>query len=544
MSNFPVIYPNETIFSWLTRAYLLSGYVNTKVFYLSVFNTAKVRIHPYLNNRLNQLSAQSLHTGSELLNHHTLYPLFKTFALKENQENLKSKLLSNEVLAVSTAGITQFNFPLFHGHKYCPSCVKEDIKKYGCGYWHIQHQIPAVCCCYRHGILLKGVEAGDIKLDKKLILPSRNGKSVIAAQIDILFAQFTADTLNHLQNEEALDHYQSLYSQQLNIKNLLSRAGQLRSKKIVAELHEYCQSLTTLNSNELSIPDELLSFNFIGRLCCSGDYHGSHPVKHLLFSFWLFDGHPDALFGPNVKAKPCSRKPPKNSYKDSVIIEMLHNGDSYNSIYRQTGRSSCYIKRIASLNKIDCQSNGKKISRVMVRTILMKALLGQHRLSIAQLFDISIGSVEQIISTEPVLVAWRKYLRYQNKKLPYISEITSYVDNNPACMRKDVKANCNAAFFWCFLYEKEWLNSILPKAHKPKRQLCDWRSRDNEAVIKIDSVLKTSVEIISITQLDHLIGGKKWLTSFIDKLPKSKRLIAVLIKSNKLMSKTPEKYFK
>lgn len=64
------------------------------------------------------------------------------------------------------------------------------------------------------------------------------------------------------------------------------------------------------------------------------------------------------------------------------------------------------------------------------------------------------------------------------------------------------------------------------------------------AVEKIDSVLKTSVEIISITQLDHLIGGKKWLTSFIDKLPKSKRLIAVLIKSNKLMSKTPEKYFK
>jgi hypothetical protein len=46
----------------------------------------------------------------------------------------------------------------------------------------------------------------------------------------------------------------------------------------------------------------------------------------------------------------------------------------------------------------------------------MKAILGQHRLLIAEEFDISIGSVEQIISSEPALVAWRKHLRYQNKK--------------------------------------------------------------------------------------------------------------------------------
>lgn len=543
MSSLPVLYPSETIYSWLTRAFLLSGYANPKEFYLRALSTARVRLHPYLNNRINQLAAQSEYKAIQLLYQHTLFPLFHTFALKKNQEKLKEKLLSNEMLAISVAGIIQCNFPVFHGHKYCPLCVAEDIESYGCGYWHIQHQIPAVCSCYKHGALLLSIKSGETNLDRKLILPPKNEKSEASTQIDIIFAQFSAGILHHLQMGESLEHYQSLYSQQLSDKHLLTKAGQLRYKKTLAELHQFFQKVTTYSSNELSIPDELLSFKFIGRLYRTRDHHSSHPLKHLLFSCWLLDGDPDCLFNPRQESETYSNEFSINDGKDDVIIEMLQNGDSYNHIYQQTGRSRCYIKRLASLNKTDCQSNHKKINEIMVRKILMKALLGQHRLSISQLFDISLGSVEQIISSEPALVAWRKYLRYQNKKWPYIAEITSYIKKNPKCMRKDVKEDCNAAFFWCFLHEKEWLNSILPAPLKPIRHnYCNWQERDDKTEKKIAEILLNSASVISITKLDSLVGGKKWLTRFIEKLPNSRKIIAKAIIEKKVISKNLNKY--
>ena len=79
MSNLPTIYPNETIYSWLARAFILSGYVNDQEFYKSIFDVAKVRLHPYLNNRISQLAVRSNLSEEQLINEHTLYPLFNAF---------------------------------------------------------------------------------------------------------------------------------------------------------------------------------------------------------------------------------------------------------------------------------------------------------------------------------------------------------------------------------------------------------------------------------------------------------------------------------
>jgi hypothetical protein len=543
MSNLPTIYPNETIYSWLARAFILSGYVNEQEFYKSIFDVAKVRLHPYLNNRISQLAVRSNLSEEQLINEHTLYPLFNAFVLKENQKNLKSRLLSNEVLAVSTAGITQFNYSIFHGHKYCPICITEDVKKCGVGYWHLEHQIPAVCACYKHNALLYGIQSGETKLDRDLTLPAKASTVIMAHKGDIKLAKFSASLLSILQGDYSEINYQKKYYHQLSNKNLLTSKGQLRSKKIIINLQNFWGDSTPYSKNELSIPDELFTFDFIGRLYRTKDHHASHPLKHLLFMCWLLDNDTNLLFkNPKHKIIPSNSLHPQVG-SDEMIIERLRNGDSYNNIYRQTGRSRCYIKRLACMNSITCISTGKKIDKVMVRRILIKALLGQHRKLIAAEFNISVGSVEQFISSEPTLVAWRKELRYQNKKAPYFEEITSFIKNNPDCYRKDVKAECNAAFFWCFLNEKKWLNRELPLAIKPIRQQCDWAARDNEAVIKINEVLIESIRAISITRLDNLIGGKRWLTRFIHKLPKSKQVIAKSIKNNKLWSQTPEKYF-
>jgi transcriptional regulator of aromatic amino acid metabolism len=47
---------------------------------------------------------------------------------------------------------------------------------------------------------------------------------------------------------------------------------------------------------------------------------------------------------------------------------------------------------------------------------------------------------------------------------------------------------------------------------------------------------------ISVTQLDNIIDGKKWLTRFISKLPKTRQLIFELIISKRIISSAVKKY--
>ncbi len=200
------------------------------------------------------------------------------------------------------------------------------------------------------------------------------------------------------------------------------------------------------------------------------------------------------------------------------------------SISRLTGKSRCFIKALALRLNIPVNLKPKQITQSMKVKIMCLAKKGFHRKVIAARVGLSVGSVEQQISTSPELVQWRKQCRHESKRRRYKDQITRYIKFKPGAIRQQIKASCNAAFFWLYAYEKEWLETYLPTAQKPvAKPRVDWHHRDLILVAKVCSIMQQHQNQLSRTQLDLLLGGHGWLTKYKHKLPKTLRMYRHLI---------------
>ena len=151
---------------------------------------------------------------------------------------------------------------------------------------------------------------------------------------------------------------------------------------------------------------------------------------------------------------------------------------------------------------------------------MLLAKKGFHRKVISERVGISVGSVEQQISTSPDLVKWRKHCRHNSKKRRYKVNIIRYQEYNPSSTRQQIKAACYAAFYWLYKHEPMWLESHLPKAILPKTQpRVDWNNRDLLIADNISKIICANSYKLSRTQLDKQLGNHGWLLKFKNKLP-------------------------
>lgn len=108
-----------------------------------------------------------------------------------------------------------------------------------------------------------------------------------------------------------------------------------------------------------------------------------------------------------------------------------------------------------------------KLKSFVREKIISLAWKGFHRSEIARRFSVSTGSVEMLISTVSGLVEWRKLCKHESKRRRYKCHILKYLQSYPFCIRKDIKRDCNAAFYWLYIHEPEWLESVLPNPAHP-----------------------------------------------------------------------------
>jgi hypothetical protein len=214
---------------------------------------------------------------------------------------------------------------------------------------------------------------------------------------------------------------------------------------------------------------------------------------------------------------------PKSLEVEAVVLKMLVDGFSMNLIHKITEKSQCYIKRIADLNSIEIDSNSQRFPDRKKRAILIKALSGQHRQSIADSFGVSIGYVEQSISGARGLVVWRKYLRRISSIKNAIQEIIIARKKHPNWLRKDIKIHCEKAFFSLYNYNKKLLNKLLPPKTKPVAPGKDWAKEDERICNEILTIKNDHKK--SLSKLDYLVNGHGAILKRLNKLPKTKKLL-------------------
>ena len=189
-------------------------------------------------------------------------------------------------------------------------------------------------------------------------------------------------------------------------------------------------------------------------------------------------------------------------------------------ISRITGKSRCYLKALAMKNNIPIELKPKVITEEIINAVISMANRGFHRNTIASEFQISTGSVEQIISSEKGLVEKRRQFKYQSKRRRYKATILRAIRDNPSAITQEIKNCCYAAFHWLYANERAWLDNTLPVPTKPKvRSKVNWLQRDLELASIIREIKLNSTSVLSCTKLDKMTGGHGWLIRNQSKLP-------------------------
>lgn len=507
----PLPFPDEIIFSRINRHLTLSGM--PKESYLSiVFGNHKAIIHPFLTAGLERLCKLTQESPSEILMKQTLAPLFMHF-LPCYKSTISSTLISckaSKAIRACQLICVREKEPL--SIKFCPECARANVQEFGIPYWHRCHQIPGIGSCSIHRVQLINFPLESRSRLNYNFFPPLNIQSKVCNQISFEFAQYAYGVLAKISHGNK--HFDlNTVKKKLQRLGYVTKKGNYRRKLILKSLFQLSEGL--VHDTRALLPRSVKDYRYISYLL-SGKVT-QHPIKFLLLGFWLSK---QTVY--KKRNDEVSIAPKKIEQIEKQCIALLEKGKSMASISRITGKSRCYIKALALRLNIRINLKPRYITESIKQEVLNLAKRGFHRKAIATLFKISSGSVEQIISSEPSIVANRKLFKYESKRRKYKAIILRFIKYHPSAIRQKIKNNCYAAFHWLYVNEKAWLESIQPPPSKlkPKPKI-DWKKRDRILAMKVRITVNSAKSAISRSQLDEKLGGHGWLIRYQHKLPET-----------------------
>ncbi|WP_155516391.1 TnsD family Tn7-like transposition protein, partial [Vibrio fluvialis] len=495
----PQALPDESFHSRICRHITLCG-ITTEQYLKDVFGDNRASVHPYLNANLGSVCKELNQSAHEVWLNQTLAPLFFHFLPKYRQAISDINVSPNGLIRASQ--ISAFREKERLHIKYCPNCAEEEVSKYGVPYWHCLHQITGVDACPRHGVWLSHIELPERShIDTP---PITSIQPLDCSSMAAKFADYCGGCLDQIRkNERKLSNENRI--ERLKKKGFITNAGQIRRKQICKALFVLSEQILPSDS-ALKLKSEQ-DFSYWSPVL-SGVMN-QPPFKQLILDFYLEQIADDEK--PNHALKVDNT----NSLVEDRCCELLHKGCSMADVSRQIGKSRCYVKGIALKHQIPVNLRPRVITEALKQDVIEMARKGFHRQLIARKHQVSTGSIELIISTTEGLVEWRKLCKHQSMSRRYKAQIKRYLLNQPQAIIQNVKTDCEAAFFWLYTHQKDWLDSCLPAPQEVQHvDRVDWEQRDKDLSKQVAQILSNSNRKLSRTELDRALGGHGWLTSY------------------------------
>ncbi|ENM3769469.1 TniQ family protein [Vibrio cholerae] len=456
----PDALPDELLFSRMIR-YCSVGAVPIPEFLKSVYGDHRASINPILTAGLSSLSSLYCESKNDLLMEQTLAPLFMHY-YPQYKVKLSEAISSTD--NYTAIRLSQLSCVREHAQltlKMCPVCVQEDIRQFGVAYWHRVHQIPAIESCCEHQQQLV-----DVRLPKRLKLAvgypsSFETKSQESSDESFHLAQFSRQVLRQQSKNISIFRPDS-YSDKLSNLGYVTKSGRIRRVKLLSDFYKFVNQLHYLSPNVL--PSSESDFKYITNLLYN--QFSQHIFKYLIFEYWLSKQR-RIRKTPEIISEHSADSPPN---VEQECLALLKQGLSISSISKKIGKSRTYVKSVAYVSGMEGLFEATKIKSSVIECVIALAWKGFHRSEIARHLSVSTGSVEMLISSVTGLVEWRKRCKHESKRRRYKCQILRYRHNNPLRIRKEIRRDCNAAFYWLYHHEPEWLESVLPKPSHPHQQ--------------------------------------------------------------------------
>lgn len=150
---FPRPFPDELIGSVILRACRHFGVSRKKLATMMAEGRGRSYCSMAMSGHLQTIGQAAELEAIDLLWQHTVFPYATAFMSWEETQRLAGTLLATD--AESNAALTQCGTQGNLGQRYCPKCLRDDLRTYGEAYWHRIHNLPFVMLCPLHQIPLK-----------------------------------------------------------------------------------------------------------------------------------------------------------------------------------------------------------------------------------------------------------------------------------------------------------------------------------------------------------------------------------------------------
>ena len=189
VAYFPSLYPDELVYSVLTRAYMHGGYVCVHHAEEEFFVNPKIRIEKeFIKNLKPEIVKLMTREKSleELIEKHTMYPFYGRFISKDRRKSAFRALMEMEGDFSKLFGIPNLPKGEKRYLKFCPLCTKENRKALGEDYWCRYHQMRGINVCYKHGCYLYD---STVSLDSKVSVKLITAEEVVDENREVIFCQ-------------------------------------------------------------------------------------------------------------------------------------------------------------------------------------------------------------------------------------------------------------------------------------------------------------------------------------------------------------------
>lgn len=198
---FPVAYPDELLYSLLSRYHQRSGNARFVFTAEELYQNGKIThpsidfVNAFTDDAMMWLTKEK--PWNVVAEEYTMFPAFIRFLplqrRKEAEEGVRSQNGNWKNI---------MNLPVLKEKRFlrfCPECAKEDREKYGETYWHREHQIPRVRVCPKHRTCLEnssipiGSKTTPGLFDAESNVPESIGVKYCENQREIEFTQYVLE---------------------------------------------------------------------------------------------------------------------------------------------------------------------------------------------------------------------------------------------------------------------------------------------------------------------------------------------------------------
>lgn len=186
---FPTAFPDETLHSVLSRYALLCGGSSRRAPFAgekaAASFTQNVAFPSRLGDLVGALPAGTDLSVAQIIKRHSVLPYYAPFLTNDQLQYAHASMAGDGRGLMLMLGVNASRIGGAARTRFCPSCLTDDISRFGAAYWHRVHQLPGVLVCPQHCQLLKVVDPGWYSRNsQQLYLPDDDGVQAHALQLN------------------------------------------------------------------------------------------------------------------------------------------------------------------------------------------------------------------------------------------------------------------------------------------------------------------------------------------------------------------------